>query len=82
MEKFLRNAWYAAAWDHEIGSTPLARTILNEKVVLFRGADGGVIALEDRCCHRHVPLSHGKVTGNFLQCAYHGLIFDRNGVCV
>ena len=82
MGKFLRNAWYAAAWDHEIGAAPLARTILNEKVVFFRDAHGGVIALEDRCCHRHVPLSHGKVTGNFLQCAYHGLTFDRNGVCV
>ena len=38
MGKFLRNAWYAAAWDHEIGAAPLARTILNEKVVFFRDA--------------------------------------------
>ena len=78
---FLRNAWYVAAWDTEIGSEPLARTLLGETVVLFRTADGAPVALEDRCCHRQLPLSKGKVIGEEIQCGYHGLRFDRQGRC-
>ena len=37
---FLRNAWYVACWKADLGSTPKARTILGEAVVLFRGPDG------------------------------------------
>ncbi len=79
---YLRNAWYVAAWDHEIDSEPLARSILDEPVVLWRTDDGTPIAFEDRCCHRHAPLSAGKVLGDRLQCGYHGLTFDRKGACV
>jgi vanillate monooxygenase len=46
---FLKNGWYVAAWDSEIGETPLARTICGEPVMFFRGANGKVVALEDRC---------------------------------
>jgi vanillate O-demethylase monooxygenase subunit len=33
---FLRNSWYVAAWDREIGRRPLARMILGEPIVLYR----------------------------------------------
>ena len=79
---FLKNCWYAAAWDDEVTNTPLARTILDEPVVLFRTPEGGLAALEDRCCHRALPLSMGSVVGETLQCAYHGLRFDARGRCV
>lgn len=79
---FLRNGWYVAAWDHEVGRELLARTILNENVVLFRTEDGCVAALEDRCCHRHAPLSAGKLIGSTVQCGYHGFTYDRSGACV
>ena len=79
---FLRNTWYAAAWDHEVGETPLARMFLNEPVVLFRREDGTAVALEDRCCHRSAPLSMGKVVGENIRCGYHGLEFDAAGACV
>ena len=79
---FLRNAWYVAAWAHEIGETPLARTFMNEPVVLYRTSDGAAVALEDRCCHRHLPLSKGTLVGDEIQCGYHGLRFDRDGQCV
>ena len=79
---FLRNCWYVAAWSDELGEEPLARTLLNEAVVLFRGRDGAPAALEDRCCHRALPLSLGTVEEGGLRCAYHGLLFDRRGACV
>jgi phenylpropionate dioxygenase-like ring-hydroxylating dioxygenase large terminal subunit len=81
-ETFLKNCWYVAAWDHEVTAAPLARTLLCEPVVLYRTGDGTAVALEDRCCHRALPLSMGKVIGDRLQCGYHGLEFDKGGVCV
>ena len=79
---FLRNCWYAAAWDDEVAEIPLARTVLGEPVVLWRSADGRPAALEDRCCHRGLPLSMGRPVGETLQCGYHGLRFDTAGRCV
>jgi phenylpropionate dioxygenase-like ring-hydroxylating dioxygenase large terminal subunit len=79
---YLRDAWYVAATSDEISQSPLARLLLEEPVVLWRMSDGAPVAFEDRCCHRHAPLSAGKVLGDTLQCGYHGLTFDRRGACV
>jgi phenylpropionate dioxygenase-like ring-hydroxylating dioxygenase large terminal subunit len=79
---FLRNSWYLAAWDHELDDGLLARTLLNEPVVVYRAADRRPVALEDRCCHRSLPLSMGKRVGNDLHCGYHGLVFDAAGNCI
>ena len=79
---YLRNSWYVAAWDREVSRKPLARTYLDEPVVLFRKEDGTAVALEDRCCHRHLPLSKGKLEADRLRCGYHGLLFDTDGKCV
>jgi vanillate O-demethylase monooxygenase subunit len=81
-DKFLRNAWYVCAWKSEVGREPLARTICLEPVMIFRREDGTVVALEDRCCHRHLPLSKGRLIGDIVQCGYHGLEFDSTGQCV
>ena len=79
---FLRNSWYIAAWSSEIGREPLARTFLDEPVLLYRTEGGRAIALEDRCCHRNLPLSMGTLEGDAVRCGYHGLKFDANGVCI
>ena len=82
MDRFLRNYWYVCGWDYEIGREILARRILDEPIVLFRQGDGTPVALEDRCCHRQLPLSMGKLIDDTLQCGYHGLVFDGTGTCV
>jgi len=79
---FLRNFWYVAASAQEIGRKPLGRMILGEPVVLFRKGDGTPVALEDRCVHRHLPLSMGRLVEDTRQCRYHGLRYDATGVCV
>lgn len=79
---FIRNRWYVAAWDKEVGRKPLARTICGEKVVLYRRADGSAAALADFCPHRLAPLSLGTVEGDNLRCGYHGLVVDGSGACV
>ncbi len=79
---FLRNCWYAATWAKDLADKPVAKTFLNEKIVLFRTSSGQPVALEDQCCHRAAPLSRGEVKGDNLACGYHGLQFDRTGRCV
>ena len=73
-----------AAWsDGLLDGQLVARTIMNEPIVLYRKADGGVAAIEDRCAHRFAPLSMGKIVGgDRIQCPYHGLEFDGLGACV
>ncbi|MGE0627620.1 MAG: Rieske 2Fe-2S domain-containing protein, partial [Hyphomicrobiaceae bacterium] len=53
-----------------------------EPVVMYRLENGQAVALEDRCVHRHLPLSLGKLIGDRLQCHYHGLQYDGTGKCV
>ena len=60
----------------------LAVNVYDQAIVLFRDKDGKVVALEDRCPHRRVPLSLGKVIQGELRCAYHGWTFNGNtGAC-
>jgi phenylpropionate dioxygenase-like ring-hydroxylating dioxygenase large terminal subunit len=79
---YLTNCWYVAAWSEELGTDPLARTLLDRPVVLYRNRAGAPVALEDRCCHRALPLSMGEVIGDDIRCGYHGLRFDSAGRCV
>lgn len=80
---FLTDIWYVAGWGHDL--TPgmrTARTIMDQPLVLFRTEAGTVAALEDRCCHRAMPLSEGMVVGDNIRCTYHGLEFAADGACV
>lgn len=83
---WLRNCWYVIAWDHEIPAADspalFTRTVLGEPVLVYRTQSAELIALEDRCCHRHAPLSAGRREGDCVRCGYHGLKFDPRGQCV
>jgi len=80
---FIKNTWYVAGWDKEVGPSELfARTIIGIPVLMYRGEDGKIVALEDRCCHRGAPLSIGRREGDCVRCMYHGLKFNAHGQCV
>lgn len=80
---FVRNTWYVAGWDNEVGPSNLfSRTIIGIPVLMYRAADGTLHALEDRCCHRGAPLSVGRREGDCVRCMYHGLKFDASGQCI
>jgi phenylpropionate dioxygenase-like ring-hydroxylating dioxygenase large terminal subunit len=81
--EFLRNAWYVALWAQDLAAGELvARTFLNEPIVLFRKANGTPAAIADICAHRFSPLSKGKIVrGEHVRCPYHGLEFDAHGQC-
>jgi len=53
--------WYVGCASSQLRDVPKAVTILNDRIALFRAASGAAHALEDRCCHRGVQLSLGKV---------------------
>ena len=79
---FPLNAWYAAAYDVEVGRHLLPRTICNQKLVLYRRLDGQAVALHDACWHRLLPLSQGRLQGDDVVCGYHGLVYNPQGQCV
>ena len=82
MSAFPRNRWWVAGLASELTSAPLARCLLGHHLVLFRTASGEVAALEDRCCHKALPLSLGTLEATGLRCGYHGLLFDAQGRCI
>lgn len=80
---FIRNCWYVAAWSHEIAVHQLHPvTIINKPVLVYRKADGTLTAIADQCCHRHAPLSLGRLEGDDIRCMYHGLKFNPAGKCI
>ena len=80
---FLRNCWYVVAWDHEVlADTLLARMVIGESVLVYRRGDGTPVAIDNRCPHRHAPLSMGRKEGDAVRCLYHGLKYDSSGRCV
>jgi phenylpropionate dioxygenase-like ring-hydroxylating dioxygenase large terminal subunit len=82
MTMYLRNIWYVAAYSDELQRAPIARTLLDEPLVLYRKEDGTPVVLSDRCPHRFAPLSRGRIVGDLIECGYHGLRFDSSGACV
>lgn len=78
---YLKNAWYVAALDREVGTGLTPVMVLGEPVVIYRRQDGGLVALEDACPHRKLPLSMGRIKGDQIECGYHGLTFDGTGTC-
>jgi phenylpropionate dioxygenase-like ring-hydroxylating dioxygenase large terminal subunit len=78
----LKNYWYIAAESRELKKRPIARTIFGEKIVLFRDARREAGALLDRCAHRNMALSLGRVVQDCVECPYHGWRYDRTGKCL
>ncbi len=74
-------AWYVACLSTTLKRKPLAVTLLGTPMVLFRDGDGEPHAVLDRCPHRNVPLSLGRVVDGELECAYHGWRFSGAGQC-
>lgn len=81
---FVTNAWYVIATSQELERGRLAsEKIAGKPVVIWRTREGRVVAFDDRCVHKRMPLSAGRfIEADVLECAYHGLCYDSEGRCI
>jgi phenylpropionate dioxygenase-like ring-hydroxylating dioxygenase large terminal subunit len=79
--KAVADGWHPVATAKQVGAKPLARRLMGRPIVLFRSADG-LAVLVDRCPHRNMPLSRGRVRGGQIECPYHGWRFGADGRCM
>jgi 4beta-methylsterol monooxygenase len=74
------NYWYPVEWDSQL---PAGKVIGAKRwesaIAVYRSRDRKIHAIEDRCAHRQVKLSHGLVRDSRLQCACHGWTYDPDG---
>lgn len=78
----IARGWHPVAYEKELApGRPLGVRLMGTPIALFR-TRAGPAGLIDRCPHRNVPLSGGKVCGDALACPYHGWVFDAFGRCV
>lgn len=75
-----RRVWHPVACERDITDGPVAVELLGIPLVLARlGTE--VACFYDRCVHRGMPLSAGRVCDGMLQCGYHGYAFGPDGGC-
>jgi phenylpropionate dioxygenase-like ring-hydroxylating dioxygenase large terminal subunit len=76
------NQWYAILESNEIKKGQIIGvTRMGEKMVAWRNAKGELSVMSDKCPHRGVALSVGKLSGDCIQCPFHGLEFNTSGNC-
>jgi 5,5'-dehydrodivanillate O-demethylase oxygenase subunit len=82
--ELLRRYWHPVAIAADLtpdNPTKFVR-ILGEDLVLFVTPKGEAGLLHDRCAHRGVSLSYGRVEERGIACAYHGWLYDIQGNCL
>ena len=78
----LRNYWYPVLQSEELPQDrPVGVMALGEALAVWRDASGRACAVRDRCPHRSIKLSVGRILDGDLQCILHGLRFDGRGAC-
>jgi nitrite reductase/ring-hydroxylating ferredoxin subunit len=75
--------WYFAMPSRDLPVGKAASLDLcGQRVVLFRGEDGRVRALDGYCPHMGTDLGIGTVVGDTLRCFFHHWRYDGEGRCV
>lgn len=82
--ELLRRYWHPVAIAAELPEDNPVKfvRILCEDLVLFQTKTGELGLLDDRCSHRGVSLSYGRVEERGIACAYHGWLYDIQGHCL
>ena len=80
----VENAWYAAGLSGDFAPGKVhGRVIASKPMVLWRNQDDRISVFDDRCIHKRMPLSAGRIMDDgCLECVYHGLRYDADGICV
>ena len=76
------NQWYAILESGEVKKgKPIGITRMGEKLVAWRNSQGELAVMLDKCPHRGVAFSVGKLIGDCIQCPFHGFEYDTSGKC-
>ena len=80
--KILRREWQPVALGIALKQYHVKSfVLLNTEIVIARFSSG-LLAAENSCPHKGARLSLGSVCGDYLQCAYHGWQFEKEGNCI
>lgn len=75
--------WYFALQSIELKKNEVkSLNLCGQELVLFRGENGVVAALDAYCPHMGTHLGKGKVVGNAVRCFFHHWQFDVSGKCI
>jgi len=78
--RVLTQGWYPAIPTRKLRVGDVQSfTLLSQRLVLFRGNDGKVRALDAFCPHMGADLANGDVQGNELRCYFHRWQFTGEG---
>jgi vanillate O-demethylase monooxygenase subunit len=83
-QSFVANTWYVAGFSEDFPVMKLTgQTIAAKPIVIWRSAEGQVVAFDGRCVHKRMPLKDGRLLPDgTVECAYHGFCFNASGKCV
>lgn len=74
--------WYIACPSRDLSPGQVkSLELCGQKIVVFRGQDGKVRALDAYCPHLGTDLGIGKVDRNLIRCFFHHWAFDGAGNC-
>jgi nitrite reductase/ring-hydroxylating ferredoxin subunit len=78
----LAPGWWPVALSTDLGDKPIAVRLSDVNLALYRDDSGTARSVLDRCPHRRMPLSLGRITDDgLIQCGYHGWSFNGAGTC-
>ena len=80
--KKIEDYWFVLCESKEVKKTPKSFKILNKDVVVYRTEEKNVVAFIDKCPHRNIPISEGKISNGNLVCPFHGWEFNQEGQCL
>lgn len=74
--------WWPVAMSSDLCDKPISVAVAETNLALYRDKCGVAHAVLDRCPHRRMPLSLGRITDDgLIQCGYHGWSFNGSGLC-
>lgn len=75
------NQWYAVYDAKALRKKPTPITRMGEPLILYRDSSGKPHCFLNRCPHRGVEFTNGRVFGDDLECPFHAFRFGPDGQC-
>ncbi len=73
--------WHPVIRDADLTDSPELVVLLERRLVIAR-LNNEIVAFDDRCVHRGASMALGAIEDGCLRCAYHGWLYDNDGVIV